>query len=253
MRSQRRSRSLSNQPDRTRAAEYVRMSTEHQQYSTENQHAAIQRYADAQGLFIVRTFTDAGKSGLGIQGREALQELLRVAVNSGSGRFRLHPSLRRQPLGPLPRRRRSGALRIPMQALRDHCPILRRTLSERHQPDERCHKESQARHGRRVQPRAEYEGLRRPMPACDIGVPTRGHGRLWLATSPPGSVWKSQSGSLRAASGRVYKLSGLFSRRAPSRSWRSSEESMTCSRPFSIDRRRISRLSSLTTRESITP
>src|ERR1039458_6894649 len=29
-----------------RAAEYVRMSTEHQQYSTENQHAAIQRYAD---------------------------------------------------------------------------------------------------------------------------------------------------------------------------------------------------------------
>src|SRR5712691_6927276 len=50
-----------------RAAEYVRMSTEHQQYSTENQHAAIQRYADEPGLLIVRTFTDAGKSGLGIQ------------------------------------------------------------------------------------------------------------------------------------------------------------------------------------------
>jgi len=62
------------------------MSTEHQQYSTENQHAAIQRYADDHSLMIVRTFTDAGKSGLGIQGREALQELLRV-VNSGSADF----------------------------------------------------------------------------------------------------------------------------------------------------------------------
>ena len=62
------------------------MSTEHQQYSTENQHAAIQRYADERGLLIVRTFTDAGKSGLGIQGREALQELLRI-VNSGTADF----------------------------------------------------------------------------------------------------------------------------------------------------------------------
>jgi DNA invertase Pin-like site-specific DNA recombinase len=69
-----------------RAAEYVRMSTEHQQYSTENQHAAIQRYADERGLLIVRTFTDAGKSGVGIQGRDALQDLLRT-VESGQADF----------------------------------------------------------------------------------------------------------------------------------------------------------------------
>jgi hypothetical protein len=62
------------------------MSTEHQQYSTENQHAAIQRYADEHGLLIVRTFTDAGKSGVGIQGRDALQELLRI-VNNGAADF----------------------------------------------------------------------------------------------------------------------------------------------------------------------
>jgi DNA invertase Pin-like site-specific DNA recombinase len=62
------------------------MSTEHQQYSTENQHAAIQRYADERGLIIVRTFTDAGKSGVGIHGRDALQELLRV-VNDGTADF----------------------------------------------------------------------------------------------------------------------------------------------------------------------
>jgi DNA invertase Pin-like site-specific DNA recombinase len=84
-----RRRSRSSRPDPagpTRAAEYIRMSTEHQQYSTENQHAAIQRYADEHGLIIVRTFTDAGKSGLGIHGRDALQELLRT-VNSGAADF----------------------------------------------------------------------------------------------------------------------------------------------------------------------
>ena len=68
------------------AAEYVRMSTDHQQYSTENQHDAIQRFADAQGMTIVRSFVDAGKSGVGIQGRDALQELLRT-VESGQADF----------------------------------------------------------------------------------------------------------------------------------------------------------------------
>ena len=73
-----------------RAAEYVRMSTEQPQYSTENQHAAIQRYADEHGLLIVRTFTDAGKSGVGIHGRDALKELLGI-VNSGAVDFATVP------------------------------------------------------------------------------------------------------------------------------------------------------------------
>lgn len=38
-----------------RAAEYVRMSTEHQQYSTENQRNRIREYAVRRGLEIVRT------------------------------------------------------------------------------------------------------------------------------------------------------------------------------------------------------
>ena len=87
MPTQRRNRSATTKEcDPRHAAEYIRMSTEHQQYSTENQHAAIQRYADERGLLIVRTFTDAGKRGLGIQGRDALQELLRT-VNSGTANF----------------------------------------------------------------------------------------------------------------------------------------------------------------------
>ncbi len=69
-----------------RAAAYVRMSTEHQQYSTENQLDAIRVYAAAHELEIVRVYTDAGKSGLSLDGREALQQLLRD-VDVGQSEF----------------------------------------------------------------------------------------------------------------------------------------------------------------------
>jgi len=59
-----------------RAAEYVRMSTEHQRYSTENQADAIRNYASHRGIQIVRTYADAGKSGLKIDGRDALKALI---------------------------------------------------------------------------------------------------------------------------------------------------------------------------------
>jgi DNA invertase Pin-like site-specific DNA recombinase len=68
------------------AAEYVRMSTEHQQYSTENQRKAIQQYAESRGMTIVRTYTDSGKSGLKIDGRDALKQLI-ADVESGSTNF----------------------------------------------------------------------------------------------------------------------------------------------------------------------
>ena len=59
-----------------RAAEYVRMSTEHQRYSTENQSDAIHEYAARHNIEVVQTYADAGKSGLQIKGRDALQRLL---------------------------------------------------------------------------------------------------------------------------------------------------------------------------------
>ena len=67
-----------------RAAQYVRMSTEHQQYSTENQGDRIQEYAERHGLEIVRTYADEGKSGLNIGGRSGLQQLLADVVNRHS-------------------------------------------------------------------------------------------------------------------------------------------------------------------------
>ncbi|KQP16274.1 recombinase family protein [Pseudorhodoferax sp. Leaf267] len=71
---------------RVRAAEYVRMSTEHQQYSTHNQAERIREYAQQRGFEVVRTYADEGKSGLRIAGRLALQQLIRD-VESGNAGF----------------------------------------------------------------------------------------------------------------------------------------------------------------------
>lgn len=60
-----------------RAAQYVRMSTDLQQYSLVNQAAAIAAYAQARDLTIVRTYRDSGESGLLIKNRPGLLSLLR--------------------------------------------------------------------------------------------------------------------------------------------------------------------------------
>lgn len=69
-----------------RAAQYVRMSTEHQQYSTHNQSDKIREYADKRGIEIIKTYADDGKSGLSIGGRAALQQLI-ADVESGAADF----------------------------------------------------------------------------------------------------------------------------------------------------------------------
>jgi len=58
------------------AAQYLRMSTEHQQYSLENQSDAIRRYAADHGFAVVKTYVDAGKSGLRLKNRSGLSQLL---------------------------------------------------------------------------------------------------------------------------------------------------------------------------------
>ena len=59
-----------------RAAQYVRMSTEHQQYSIANQEAVIAEYAQVQGFEVVHTYADAGISGLDLAHRSGLRQLL---------------------------------------------------------------------------------------------------------------------------------------------------------------------------------
>lgn len=58
------------------AAEYVRMSTDHQQYSTANQAQAIREYAVRHGFRIEKTYEDSGKSGLNLDDRDALKQLI---------------------------------------------------------------------------------------------------------------------------------------------------------------------------------
>lgn len=62
------------------------MSTEHQRYSTENQADAILQYAERRGLEVVRTYADEGKSGLKLDGRDALKRLI-ADVQNGSADF----------------------------------------------------------------------------------------------------------------------------------------------------------------------
>lgn len=62
--------------EKIKAAAYVRMSTEHQKYSPENQMAAINEYADKHNYEIIEIYTDGGKSGLNIAGRAELQRML---------------------------------------------------------------------------------------------------------------------------------------------------------------------------------
>ncbi len=69
-----------------RAAQYLRVSTDHQQYSIANQSAAIALYAAAHNNGIVRSFVDEGKTGRTIRGRKGLLELLRL-VESGEADF----------------------------------------------------------------------------------------------------------------------------------------------------------------------
>lgn len=62
------------------------MSTEHQKYSIMNQAAAIGEYAAARGIAIVKTYEDAGKSGLRFERRKGLQALI-ADVKGGQADF----------------------------------------------------------------------------------------------------------------------------------------------------------------------
>ena len=70
------------------AALYLRMSTEHQQYSLENQSMAIRKYADSRGFEVVQTYSDAARSGVVLKRRVGLRQLLQDVV-AGSAPYRV--------------------------------------------------------------------------------------------------------------------------------------------------------------------
>ncbi len=72
----------------TPAAQYLRMSTEHQQYSLENQSVAIQIYAQSRGLQIVKTYSDVARTGVVLKHRTGLRRLLEDVV-TGAANYRV--------------------------------------------------------------------------------------------------------------------------------------------------------------------
>jgi DNA invertase Pin-like site-specific DNA recombinase len=64
-----------------RAASYVRTATKPRQDSIINQVSAIQEYAKRCGMQIVKEYSDEGKSGLNVQDRESLAQLIRDVQN----------------------------------------------------------------------------------------------------------------------------------------------------------------------------
>jgi DNA invertase Pin-like site-specific DNA recombinase len=59
------------------AAQYLRMSTEHQRYSMENQVRCIQPYAESHGFAIIASYSDGARSGIRLKNRPGLRQLLR--------------------------------------------------------------------------------------------------------------------------------------------------------------------------------
>jgi DNA invertase Pin-like site-specific DNA recombinase len=62
------------------AAQYLRMSTERQEYSIDNQKLAIQAYAGQRGFEIIQTYEDWGRSGVVLKTRAGLCDLLRDVI-----------------------------------------------------------------------------------------------------------------------------------------------------------------------------
>jgi DNA invertase Pin-like site-specific DNA recombinase len=67
---------LHNPVSAPRAAQYLRMSTDQQRYSLENQMAAIAIFAASRHLTLVKTYQDKGRSGLRFGNRKGLQALI---------------------------------------------------------------------------------------------------------------------------------------------------------------------------------
>src|ERR1700680_2816044 len=82
-----RSRVPDSLPRRIPVAQYVRMSDEGQQFSIENQKAAIQDYTNRHDFDVVRTYADTGKSGIVLKHQEALRELLQDVL-SGNAKYK---------------------------------------------------------------------------------------------------------------------------------------------------------------------
>jgi len=71
-------------PSLRKAAQYLRMSTEMQRYSLENQAVVIADYARRHGFEVIRSYEDAGRSGVTTNRRDGLKSLLKDVLSGGA-------------------------------------------------------------------------------------------------------------------------------------------------------------------------
>ncbi len=72
-------------PSPQKVAQYLRASSDQQVYSLDHQARAISTYASSRRLQIVRTYADAGVSGLSTKGRSGLRQLLADVARGDPG------------------------------------------------------------------------------------------------------------------------------------------------------------------------
>ena len=64
---------------------YMRASTEHQNYSTDHQESALREYAAQHDFEVVAVYRDEGRSGLTLDGRIGLLQLLKDVQSGEAG------------------------------------------------------------------------------------------------------------------------------------------------------------------------
>jgi DNA invertase Pin-like site-specific DNA recombinase len=103
------------------------MSTDLQRHSIDNQPDAIALYAAQRGLTITRSYEDARRSGVELDGRVALRNLL-SEVRSGRADFRTILVYDVSRWGRFQDSDESAALRVSVQAGRRRGGVLRRAI-----------------------------------------------------------------------------------------------------------------------------
>ena len=162
------------------AAQYLRMSTEHQQYSLENQSAAIQKYAESHGFEIVQTYSDAAKSGVALKRRTGLRQLLQDVV-AGTASYRAILVYDVSRWGRFQDTDESAHYEFVCKSAGVSRPLLRRDVRERWQSSEPHHEGAEENHGGRVQPRTRRQGSRRTDAACPSWVQAGGNARATVS------------------------------------------------------------------------
>ena len=166
-------------PCRTPAAQYLRMSDDGQQYSIPNQKAAIQEYADRNLFSVIKTYADAGKSGVVLKHRTALHDLLRD-VMSGDASYKAILVYDVSRWGRFPNT--DEAAHYEFLCTKSGIPLhyCAESFANDETPSSSLLKSTEKKYGGRVQPRIRREGLPGQVSIGPTGILGRGDAGLRL-------------------------------------------------------------------------